>query len=362
MAWSIVRSSTLLCVITTVRYDDTINAHFTIALFQQIEAQHAHAGNIHIVCDNARYYRSRLVPAYLENSKIQLEFLPPYAPNLNLIERYWKFFERKVRFGRYYSYLIEKSLIFMGCRVCLARLSGAWMLPSSLQGRIYGGPRQTPRTLQTLTSFQYKGSMSPLMHSKRPATNSLPRRIGIERLYVHYWPTIFSLLVARDCRNFMCHGYSCESMNHHEEYEVNEERTWKPITKPTSTSWLLAISNTFTIWYLFRLGKTKTLEKCYVITIGQMYTLKYCRLIKRKFVYGRVLSFWSVNLKRCKSAWCCGIIISWLLNCTTVNERFGIHGQYNFKQQRAIGWDNNGWNFGLAYITEELKRWNIRLR
>ncbi|WP_404360495.1 transposase [Methylotuvimicrobium sp. KM1] len=41
-----------------------------------------------LICDNARYYRSRLVTEYLENSKNQLEFLSPYAPNLNLIERY----------------------------------------------------------------------------------------------------------------------------------------------------------------------------------------------------------------------------------------------------------------------------------
>ena len=86
-----------------VRYDDTINAQSTIALFQQIEAQHPDAGKIHIICDNARYYRSRLVTEYLENSKIQLEFLPPYAPNLNLIERYWKFFKKKVLYGRYYE-------------------------------------------------------------------------------------------------------------------------------------------------------------------------------------------------------------------------------------------------------------------
>ena len=88
---------------TIVRYDDTINAQSTIALFQQIEAQHPDAGTIHIICDNARYYRSRLVTEYLENSKIQLEFLPPYAPNLNLIERYWKFFKKKVLYGRYYE-------------------------------------------------------------------------------------------------------------------------------------------------------------------------------------------------------------------------------------------------------------------
>ena len=32
---------------------------------------------------------------YLKNSRIQLEFLPAYSPNLNLIERFWKFFNNK---------------------------------------------------------------------------------------------------------------------------------------------------------------------------------------------------------------------------------------------------------------------------
>jgi len=28
--------------------------------------------------------------------------LPPYSPNLNLIERLWRFFKRQVLYGKYY--------------------------------------------------------------------------------------------------------------------------------------------------------------------------------------------------------------------------------------------------------------------
>jgi transposase len=56
-----------------------------------------------IICDNARYYRSQLINDYLNDSKIKLVFLPPHAPNLNLIERYWKFFKKKILYGRYYE-------------------------------------------------------------------------------------------------------------------------------------------------------------------------------------------------------------------------------------------------------------------
>jgi len=40
---------------------------------------------------------------YVRGTKIKLIFLPPYSPNLNLIERYWKFFKKKVLNNRYYE-------------------------------------------------------------------------------------------------------------------------------------------------------------------------------------------------------------------------------------------------------------------
>jgi transposase len=86
-----------------IRYDDTVDATSTIALFDQIEAVYPKAAKITVFCDNARYYRSKAVRAYLEQSRIDLQFLPPYAPNLNLIERFWKFFKRQVLYNRYYE-------------------------------------------------------------------------------------------------------------------------------------------------------------------------------------------------------------------------------------------------------------------
>ena len=86
-----------------IRFDDTIDAFSTIALFEQIERAHPEAKRITIICDNARYYRSKAVSDYLEHSRIDLLFLPPYSPNLNLIERFWKFFKRQVLYNRYYE-------------------------------------------------------------------------------------------------------------------------------------------------------------------------------------------------------------------------------------------------------------------
>ena len=86
-----------------IRFDDTIDAISTIALFEQIERANPLAKRITIICDNARYYRSKAVSEYLENSRINILFLPPYSPNLNLIERFWKFFKRQVLYNCYYE-------------------------------------------------------------------------------------------------------------------------------------------------------------------------------------------------------------------------------------------------------------------
>jgi len=83
--------------------EKAVNAQSTIHLLIKIEEKHKKSEVIYVICDHAQYYRSRLVNEHLENSKIELVFLPPYAPNLNLIERYWKFFKKKVMYNKYYE-------------------------------------------------------------------------------------------------------------------------------------------------------------------------------------------------------------------------------------------------------------------
>jgi transposase len=82
---------------------DTINAQAALDLFRKIEAKHPKAKVIYVIVDNARYYHSRWLKEKLKGTKIKLIFLPPYSPNLNLIERYWKFFKKKVLNNCYYE-------------------------------------------------------------------------------------------------------------------------------------------------------------------------------------------------------------------------------------------------------------------
>ena len=56
-----------------------------------------------LVLDNARYQRCHLVMALAKELEIELLFLPPYSPNLNLIERLWKLVKKECLYSIYYE-------------------------------------------------------------------------------------------------------------------------------------------------------------------------------------------------------------------------------------------------------------------
>ncbi len=58
---------------------------------------------ITIILDNARYQRCKVVTEKAAELGIELLFLPPYSPNLNLIERLWKFVKKQVLYSKYYE-------------------------------------------------------------------------------------------------------------------------------------------------------------------------------------------------------------------------------------------------------------------
>lgn len=57
---------------------------------------------VHIVLDNARYQKCHVVQELASQLEIQLEYIPPYSPNLNLIERVWKFVKGEIS-SKYYD-------------------------------------------------------------------------------------------------------------------------------------------------------------------------------------------------------------------------------------------------------------------
>ena len=81
----------------------TLNSETTIDFLKMIEEHNKTARKIVLFVDNARYYYNGDVLEYVAKSKqLEMVFLPPYAPNLNLIERLWKFMKKKVLYNRYY--------------------------------------------------------------------------------------------------------------------------------------------------------------------------------------------------------------------------------------------------------------------
>jgi transposase len=82
--------------------DERINSQTMIALLQLI-LENQKEGKIHIILDNARYYHSQLVKDFLAgNKRICLHFLPPYSPNLNIIERLWHILKKMVVYNKFY--------------------------------------------------------------------------------------------------------------------------------------------------------------------------------------------------------------------------------------------------------------------
>ncbi len=73
---------------------------------------------ITVVLDNARYQKCELVFGCAEALNIQLLYLPSYSPNLNLIERVWKFVKKKCLYSKYYS---EFSTFKNAISNCLAQ-------------------------------------------------------------------------------------------------------------------------------------------------------------------------------------------------------------------------------------------------
>jgi transposase len=91
-----------------------INSESVCQLLRQI----ATAGlprPITLVLDNARYQRCELVQALARSLKIELLFLPSYSPNLNLIERLWKFVKKECLASRSLASYEEFTGAIDGC-------------------------------------------------------------------------------------------------------------------------------------------------------------------------------------------------------------------------------------------------------
>lgn len=86
----------------TVTNDTYITAESVCELLRRIAALNLGLP-VTLVLDNAGYQQCKMVKAFAEQLSIELLFLPAYSPNLNLIERLWKFVKKKVLYSKYYA-------------------------------------------------------------------------------------------------------------------------------------------------------------------------------------------------------------------------------------------------------------------
>lgn len=88
---------------TILLEEENCNAGSIVRLLNAIKEQYAQAETICLILDNARYQKGAIAKSKAEELGIDLVYLPAYSPNLNLIERLWKFFKKKVMKNKYYK-------------------------------------------------------------------------------------------------------------------------------------------------------------------------------------------------------------------------------------------------------------------
>jgi transposase len=105
----------------TVTNDTYINQSVFCEFLDKIAVAYKDSGRpITLVLDNARYQKCQSVTDRAAELDIELLYLPPYSPNLNLIERLWRFVKKEVLYSTHY----EKFEIFKNSiDTCIAELN-----------------------------------------------------------------------------------------------------------------------------------------------------------------------------------------------------------------------------------------------
>lgn len=79
------------------------DAEMVKRLLKKIRQENPQAKKIIVILDNVPYQHAKKVKRLAKRLRIELLYLPSYSPNLNLIERFWKFMKKKVVRNKYYE-------------------------------------------------------------------------------------------------------------------------------------------------------------------------------------------------------------------------------------------------------------------
>ena len=99
----------------TVTNHSYINAESVCLLLRAVAGAATLGVPITLVLDNARYQKCGVVAALAVQLGIELLYLPSYSPNLNLIERVWKFVKAECLRTKYYDHYDQFHAAIQHC-------------------------------------------------------------------------------------------------------------------------------------------------------------------------------------------------------------------------------------------------------
>lgn len=94
----------------TARESERFNAQTCWDFFKQLERTSTRRGRrVVVIADNAKYHHAKLHREWraARTARFAFDFLPPYSPELNPIERVWKLVRRMRLHNRYFGSLDE---------------------------------------------------------------------------------------------------------------------------------------------------------------------------------------------------------------------------------------------------------------
>jgi transposase len=100
--------------VVTVINETYINSLSVCWLLEKLAAL-AQGVPVTVVLDKARYQRCALVQKSAAALGIELLFLPSYSPQLNLIERLWKFVKKQCLYSKYYPHFGDFKQAIITC-------------------------------------------------------------------------------------------------------------------------------------------------------------------------------------------------------------------------------------------------------
>jgi len=82
----------------------TFCAETFLGFLKQLFGRRKRGRKMVVILDNARWHHARVLQPWIKEHKkyLRLDFLPPYSPELNCIERVWKLIRRLRTHNRYF--------------------------------------------------------------------------------------------------------------------------------------------------------------------------------------------------------------------------------------------------------------------